>query len=252
MLSEGWQIITEAYNRYSADGILQVIIIASVVILLINEKKEYVKHIAYYTIALVILICMPPISYILNKYFIQDVYFRTFWLVPGALLTAYVIIKAYEKAGRRRGNAIVVTFIVVLMLGGKFVYTNENFVKAENMYKIPDEAIEICEIVTAEGDDVKIVVPEDIVSYIRQYDAGIELMYGRNLGKDVQRGGKFKFLNQLNYEINNIKWMAKYAKRYEVDYLVFPKRVNGSEEIENYSYKLIDETETYCIYKYCE
>lgn len=252
MLSEGWQIITEAYDRYSADGIMQVLVIASVVILLINEKKPYVKHMVYYTIALVILICIPPIAYVLNKYFIQDVYFRVFWLVPGTLLTVYAAVKAYEHANRRRGNAILVTFAAILMLGGKFVYTNENFVKAENRYKIPNEAIEICEIVTTEGEDVKIVVPEDIVAYIRQYNAGIELMYGRNLGKDVQKGGKYKFLNQLNYEIKNIKWMSKYAKLYEVDYIVFPKSINESAGIENYSYKFIAETESYCIFKYYE
>lgn len=252
MLGEGWQVITEAYDRYSADGIMQVLVIASVVILLINEKKPYVKHMVYYTIALVILICIPPIAYVLNKYFIQDVYFRVFWLVPGTLLTVYAVVKAYEHANRRRGNAILVTFVAILMLGGKLVYTNENFVKAENRYKIPNEAIEICEIVTTEGEDVKIVVPEDIVSYIRQYNAGIELMYGRNLGKDVQKGGKYKFLNQLNYGIKNIKWMSKYAKLYEVDYIVFPKSINESADIENYSYKFIAETESYCIFKYYE
>lgn len=253
MLGEGWQIITEAYDRYSADGIMQVLVIASVVILLINEKKPYVKHMVYYTIALVILICIPPIAYVLNKYFIQDVYFRVFWLVPGTLLTVYAVVKAYEHANRRRGNAILVTFAAILMLGGKFVYTNENFVKAENRYKIPNEAIEICEIVTTEGEDVKIVVPEDIVSYIRQYNPKIEMLYGRSLGKDTQRGKKYKLLLQINEELTEPRWVGKYLKNREIDFLIMNKELPNNESLKalnDYGYNIYSETDSYIVLKW--
>lgn len=252
MLGEGWQVITEAYDRYSADGIMQVLVIASVVMLLIKEKNSEIRHLVYYIIATVAILCMPLTAYILNKYFIQNVYFRTFWLVPSALIIACALIKGTEHARRGKGNSVLAVFVIIIVIGGKLVYTNENFVKAENRYKIPNEAIEISDIVTAEGDDVNIAVPEDMVSYIRQYNPKIELLYGRNLGKDKQKGRKYKMLLQLNEELTKPKWLCKHMKENQVDFIVINKQVPSDESLklmQECGYKSYSETESYFILK---
>lgn len=253
MLGEGWQIITEAYDRYSADGIMQVLVIASVVMLLIKEKNSEIRHLVYYIIATVAILCMPLTAYILNKYFIQNVYFRTFWLVPSALIIASALIKGTEHARRRKGNAVLAALVIIIVIGGKFVYTNENFVKAENRYKIPNEAIEICEIVTTEGEDVKIVVPEDIVSYIRQYNSAIEMLYGRSLGKDTQRGKEYKLLLQINEELTEPRWVGGYLKNREIDFLIMNKELPNNESLKalnDYGYNIYSETDSYIVLKW--
>ena len=84
--------------------------------------------------------------------------------------------------------------VLVIAFTGRSMYFGEDsrYTLASNWNKIPTEMYSVCQIILEDGDPSavkKAVVPEEMVSYVRQYTAQIELVFGRrgNLGKRAQR-----------------------------------------------------------------
>lgn len=250
MFQMGWQFAKESYQIYTSYGVIQLLLISSLIVILINEKKKENIHLAYFVIIVLVLILFPPLAFIFGQYFIgSDVYWRVFWLIPSGIIIAMVFTKLIENSRYYKKFIFLICMILVLMLGGKNIFNSDNFTKSTNLYKLPQEVIEICDMVVKEGDEVKMVVPETIVSYIRQYNPDIKMLYGRNLGKDVQRGKKFKVLTQLNSVEPNTKYIAKYAKKQGCNFIVFQNSSMGIEKIEEYGYELYGNTMNYTIFK---
>lgn len=254
MLSSGWQIVLDAYEKYTAGGVMQMLCIATILIIIIKEKDKYLKHLAFYIIALVAIIAIPPIAFVLAEYFIgYDVYWRIFWLVPSVIIVAFGGTRIIEQMNRKAGKRIVFfALLLVIAIGGRSVYRTENFTKSVNLYKLPQEAIDICEMVAPNGGSTKMVVPETIVSYIRQYNSNIKLLYGRNMGKDIQKGKKYKVLLQLNSSEPDYKYIADYCKSNKCEYVVFENSATNMEDMTNYGYELFASTQNYTIFKRIE
>lgn len=250
MFQMGWQFVQESYQIYTSYGVIPLLLISSLLLILINDKRKENIHLAYFVIIVLVLILFPPIAFVFGKYFIgSEVYWRVFWLIPSGIIIALVFAKLIENSRYYKKSVFLLSMILVIILGGKNVFNSDNFTKSTNLYKLPQEVIEICDMVVEEGEEVKIVVPETIVSYIRQYNPDIKMLYGRNLGKDVQRGKKFKVLTQLNSMEPNTKYIAKYAKKQGCNFIVFKDTSMGIEKIEEFGYELYGATKNYSIFK---
>lgn len=250
MFENGLQIIQLAYERYAATGVIQLLLISAVMIILIKDKKKENRQLSYYVIALVVIIFLPPMAHIFGEYFIGvDVYWRVFWLIPSIVVVAYVATMLIEQQNRvSQRNLVFIAVTVLIIIGGRFIYNNENFKKSTNPYKIPQEVIEICDMVESEN-TIKMVVPETIVSYIRQYNPKIDLLYGRNLGKDSKRGKNYQFLLQLNSPEPDILYIAEYARDKECEYVIFENTSTGIEKMIDYGYENYGRTANYTIFK---
>lgn len=254
MFYMGWQFVQEAYQIYTASSVIQLLLISSLVIILMIDKKSENIHLVFYIIAVLVIIFFPPIAYVLAKYFIgDDVYWRVFWLIPSSVIVAFVGTKTLERMGKRSQQRIFfVAILFVIVIGGRNIFNSNNFTKSKNIYKLSQEVVEICEMVAPNGGDTKMVVPETIVSYIRQYNPNINLLYGRNLGKDTQKGKKYKILLQINSNEPDIKYIAKYIKKKDCEYIVFDSSSKGIEKIEQYGYELYGVTDSYSVFKLVE
>lgn len=254
MFQSGWKFVQDAYQIYTSYGIVQLLLISSCIIILISDKKNENLHLVYYCITALAIILFPPIAFVLGKYFIgSDVYWRVFWLIPSSIIIGLVGVKQIERISKcYQKKLFLLAFIMVLVLGGKNIFNSDNYTKSTNSYKLPQEVIELCEMVAPNGGNTKMVVPETIVSYIRQYNPNINLLYGRNLGKDTQKGKKYKILLQLNSSEPDTKYIAKYIKKKDCNYVVFDNSSIGIEEIEQYGYKLYGTTASYTVFKLVE
>lgn len=249
MLQNGWLIIQQAYESYAATGVVQLLLISSVMIILIRDKKKENKHLAYYVIALIIIIFLPPMAYMFGKYLGDEVYWRIFWLIPSVIVIAYAATKLIEQQMKKSTKRMFFCAITILVIfGGKCVYNGENFNKSINAYKLPQEAIDVCDIIAQEG-KARVIVPETIISYIRQYDPQIDMLYGRNLGKDLKRGKTYDLLLQLNSSEPDIAYIAERARERECEYVVFANTSIGIDEMINYGYKNCGSTDDYTVFK---
>ena len=74
--------------------------------------------------------------------------------------------------------------MALIIVTGKNPYVGSQAIyqKAVNMQKLPADACQISNLIAAtrtEGETALAVMPEDLVGYVRQYDASIRLLYGR-------------------------------------------------------------------------
>ena len=158
-----------------------------------------------------------------------SVYWRMFWILPFPLVIAYAFalsLKQVHVSWKRYG--LVLCMAVAIMGTGTLVYTPENFSGAENIYRIPQAAVEVCQIINEDAhehklEERKVIATNDLLPYIRQYDGGILMPYGRNAPKE----GKFqnknckRIYNTINSPEVDFEKLLKYAKKEHCNYLVY-------------------------------
>lgn len=148
--------------------------------LLFTEKNKTRRLLFVIAPVLIIGLFLFPLS---RKYFVAlldgTIYYRVLWTIPYGVIVVYAACRLFEKH-RRIGLCVMA---VLIALSGSLVYKSPYITKAENAYHIPETAVKICKLIAPEeeGDFVKAVVPEELVYFIRQYDAGIRMPYGRDM-----------------------------------------------------------------------
>jgi len=126
-----------------------------------------------------LLFLFPPFHFLFNKLIDEGgTYYRIIWLIPMSITIAYASAMLFIRHHRIG----VIISAILIALCGKIVYQNENVSRASNLYHIPQNVIEICDIIAPnEGEKVEAVVEPELVYYIRQYNTDILLAYGREV-----------------------------------------------------------------------
>ena len=110
--------------------------------------------------------------------------------------------------------------------------------------------IAAADVMHVEGRDVKAVVPGEMLQFIRQYDASIQLAYGRDALVD---GWSNNPLYEA-MEANPVRSYAitDYAKQQGVEYIVLRAGtpIAGSKPIGKYEFSYLTTIENYDIYIY--
>lgn len=176
------------FKLYTGLKLLFVLTLAAWIYLLIKEKNKNLRILFVYAPILILLLFLFPVS---RKVFVASgldgaTYYRVLWTIPMGMITTYGACKFFYKH-KRIGLAVTA---VLIILCGSFVYKSSYISKAENLYHIPDTVIEICELIHPEDDhskdggenvQVMVVVPEELVYFVRQYDSHIRMPYGREM-----------------------------------------------------------------------
>ena len=172
--------IFEQYSRYTGTGVFMVLFFVGLVFLAVTEND---KEKAGYTVLLhgsvwmAIIIFIPLLYVVYTRLVDAGTYWRFFWLIPMGIGLAYV---GTELINDHRVMGFLL-IVLVLLLGGNLVYTSDyTFEKAENEYQIPQEVIDLSEIIeTHECPVKKAAFPLELLIFIRQYDVDITMPYGR-------------------------------------------------------------------------
>ena len=163
---------------YYGDGVfLKFFLIASVYLFVVDKDM---RRKMMYPISLIAFFLLNPIIY---KYIFQKIiYWRLLWIFPGAILVGVAITKIIKSI-----NVGIVKWAVLglaaygIVAFGTNVYQKEWYSKTDNFYKLPNEAVEIVDVILDIDDNSKCVMPEELFSYVRQYSGDMELLYGRNV-----------------------------------------------------------------------
>jgi hypothetical protein len=247
MISEGWETVKTAAEWYFSNGYIWVCLCFSLIFIILSRpKKKYSVFIAWYIILIGIICLNPIVAYILTRMGLDGVYWRIFWIMPIGCIIACAFVKGtYHISKRAIRVEVSCICILVLILSGKFVYTSENFQKATNIYKIPDDVIEVSDYLE---DNSKIIAPDDILIWIRTYNPTIELLYGRQALFFGGRPEQEEVKSLLECEIWNAEEIANLAQTCECQYIVVAKVQQVEGDWENFGYFLDRETENYLIY----
>ncbi len=187
-------------------------------------------------------------------------YYRLLWLMPQYIVLAYaacLILNKIKNDAVKRATFVIMLLVIVFT--GKYVYTEGVYMKkAENLYHIPQDVIDICELVAPEDEEERVTVafPEELTWFVRQYDSNILMPYGADY---IEEGylepvyNAYKNVEEVNgVGIVNADQLIE-ATRFNVCfYVVVPEDTETrkmSKDLKTLGLELVDKVGHFYVYK---
>lgn len=248
MLTEYIDTIKSSYEQFIGGGMYFALFLVSMLYIFLKEKDKKKRiFFVYFPILVFAVITNPVFNALSSVVFTVNTYYRLFWLLPLGTVIAYAAVLVVNEGKKQIEKvAIFCSLIIIIALSGKFYFdTKGTFIEMGNLYKVPDESVLVAQLIGIdEEENKKALVPGELTPYIRQIDATIELLYGREPDTAYWN-------NPLATELDNgnVEYIAKVLEEKECQYVVFKRATVMREPIQNYGFEMINETENYVIYK---
>lgn len=243
--------IFEIYEDYSGTSMIFVWFLISIFYLWIAEKDKNIKMMFCYVMSLIgVLFFCPLFAYASMRFFLDSqTYYRVIWMLPMGIVVSYAAVKLATSVPSVRNRKIfVVCIILAIATTGQFIYSNKSVSIGENPYKLPTDVIKVADIMRVEGRTVKAAVPAEMLQFIRQYDAGINLAYGRDA---LVEGWSGNPLYDAMESTPIRSWLVSdTAKQQGVEYLVIRTGtpIAGSRPLSDYEFSYLTTAGAYDIY----
>ena len=239
--------ILEIFQKFTGSGFLTILYLLTLLYLWTSEKNSTFRAIFVYgASAIQLLFFLPPFFY---GYQLLDegTYYRILWLLPMTVTIAYAVVKIL---GRYPVGSIVVGAVMV-MICGKCVYSNGYVTVAENAYHIPQEVIEVCDIIMPEENEERVtgVFPDDLIHFVRQYSSRIKMVYGRDYLAPDWIYGDHPMRTVMNQEEIRISELVRLATEQKCQYIILEKKKEIIGDFERLNVSKIGETANYDIYR---
>lgn len=249
LLEEFWQSAAMYWGNWRIGALF-----LAILLLLLCWKKlgEYRKGFLVLAAVLLVLVYNPFAKYFWSKVMQEHLYWRMFWILPAVPVMAFVMTGLLQRKAVWKNLLLGVLVVAAIAVCGKNVYTNGNFTKAENRFKLPQEAVMIADYMLTEDGETKAIVPEAVFCYIRQYSSRISLLYGRDIigfTSPVKNKRFHKVYEEMESDRPNVRTIMLAAKKYKCQYVVYDsaKILRGNPE--NYGYELKTQIGRFLIYR---
>ena len=139
----------------------------------------------------------------------------------------------------------------MIVLCGNYVYNSEYITVAENSYHIPDEVIEVCDmILPKEGEErVTGVFPDELIHFVRQYTTSIQMVYGRDYLAPDWKYGDHPLREAMNREKIQAFRVVTLANKANCHYIILKRDKEIIGNLKNFNVELVGETENYKVYR---
>lgn len=252
MMSDQLKMAFQWVLEYNGESYHMLLMLLALLYIFFKKERDFnrrlfVGHCAIFT---AVYFC-PVFSWAITRFIGELVYFRVLWILPLPIVLAYVMGKIWLEAKKKwKRGVLLAGFAVMLTITGKFIYLEDNpFEPRSNWEKVPSSPAAICEIVNAnrfEDDWVLLAAPEDMVPYIRIYDASINQVYGRK-GR-IWPGGK-AIVKILDDEIIDYDKLCTTMRKISCNFLVLPEGEGRIENLTERQFQVIGQVGSYLVYK---
>lgn len=260
-MRQAFETAYSMYMNYNGFGMHMALFFASLIFLLIQKKDKEKKFLFVGYALLFFIICFFPLTAkIIMEYCVgADVYWRMFWLLPTAVVTAYAGVLAISQVGSRLWRYLTLgVLLAVVVLSGTNLYNGAIFQTKENHYKLPQNTIDICDIVERDAQEngietMKLITTNELVSSIRQYDASILMPYGNEAikGLTVSSNDAAQIFRIMSADTKDWESLSYYAAAENCNYLAYPSDDTVTQEIAQYGFIEIGMTTNgYTVYRY--
>lgn len=252
-----FKLTLQKYNEFQGGGAQMAVFWLSVLLLFADSryrKNRQISGLLRYILLFVIVFFCPISAGIIMKYCIGNlVYWRMLWLLPEVVVIAYIFTRLTMDTGGIRRVLAVLGCIGLMMATGTGFYQIIRPVKGANADNLPDASIDICEFLEQSreqfGDEeIRVIVPDELVCSIRQYNATIKMPYGRDVLKGESTHPIHDVLVQspLQSEL-----LAYRAEQYGCNYLVYPISEDGGveKELEQAGFECLNQVRGYSVFR---
>ena len=211
------------------------------------EKDRHRRAILVYAPTLLLAAFFCPLF---RKVFVRvledsETYYRLLWLLQMSLVTAYGFIKLM---GRHRKIGLLI-MCAAIAAGGDYVYDSINISKAQNAYHLPQEVIDIVDMIEPEEGRIKVLMPGELLQYVRQYSTDIELPYGREMM--IERWDYYDAMYEAmeKTEVIDTPYFVELARGYPCAYVILRNDRQVKESLTDYGFEVYGQVGIYVIYK---
>jgi len=237
------------FKLYTGLKLLFALTLFAWIYLLITEKERRNRLMLVYAPLIIILLFLFPLS---RKFFVAagldgETYYRILWTIPMGIITIFGFCRLFER--HRRIGLVVTAALIVLC--GKYVYKSEYISKAENLYHIPDTVVKICDLIEPENPDTRVsaVMPPELIHYVRQYSARINMPYGREMLVPQWKYYNAVYEAMEGTEVVDIDVLLKATRDEYCQYIVLAPGRQTEQEPEECGLVLVGEIDGYRIYE---
>lgn len=236
------------WQNISGSGILTALYVCALIFLFFHEKENYKRILLIYLPLFWIAILLLPFTYHLVAEIIdEELYYRFFWMLPMTLVIAYTLVQLYHLYQGRYKKLVAVVLAAVIMVSGDFVYNNWRYSKAENIYHVPECVVQICDLMHIEGREVMALFPMELMQYVKQYDSGVCMPYGRNV-LVADWNIEHSLYELMEAEVVDATALGEQALECACVYIVMHKDREMSGTLEDSGYGLITTIQEYRVY----
>lgn len=211
------------------------------------EKDRHRRAVFVYAPTLLLVMFFCPLF---RKLFVRllddsETYYRLLWLLQMSLVSAYGVIRLCA-AHRRIGTALA---CLLILFGGDYVYDSEHISKAENAYHLPQETVDIAEMIEPQEGRITVLVPADLIYYIRQYSSNIELPYGREMliSRWAYHHPMYEAMEEA--EVIETETFVELAREYPCAYIILKEDRETTEPLTAYGYEVYGQVDEFVIYR---
>ena len=239
--------ILEIFQRFTGSGFLTILYLLTLLYLWISEKNPTFRAVFVYGASVIQVLFFLPLFFYGYELLDGGTYYRVLWLLPMTVTIAYAAVKIL---GRYPAGSIVIGAFMVILCG-KYVYNNEYITWAENGYHIPQEAIEVCEIIMPGEEEERVmgVFPDELIHFIRQYSSRIRMVYGRDYLAPDWIYGDHPLRSVMNQEEIRISELVRLATEQKCQYIILEKDKEIIGDFKRLNVLKIGETTNYDIYR---
>ena len=240
-------VIFKNYMGFHENGYLAGIYVFVLLYLWLTEKDKRRRAVFVYAPTILLLMFFCPLF---RKVFVRiledsETYYRLLWLLQMSIVSAYGMIRLCGRH-RRIGLAVMCVAIVAC---GNYVYDSEHITRAENAYHLPQEAIDIVDLIEPEEGRITVLVPADLIYYVRQYSTNIELPYGREMliARWDYHHAMYEAMEQA--EVIETEAFAELTRQYPCAYVILKEDRKTDKPLTECGFVLYDQVGDYLIYK---
>ena len=240
-------VVFKNYMGFHENGYLAGIYLFVLLYLWLTEKDKKRRAIFVYAPTLLLALFFCPLF---RKVFVRiledsETYYRLLWLLQMSLVSAYGLMKLCGRH-RRIGLAVICVAIVAC---GDYVYDSEHITKAQNTYHLPQEAIDIVDLIEPEEGRITVLVPADLIYYVRQYSTNIELPYGREMliARWDYHHAMYEAMEEA--EVIETESFVELTREYPCAYVVLKEDREMTKPLTDYGFTLYDQVGEYLIYQ---
>lgn len=239
--------ILTIFQNYTGNGFLTILYMLALLYLWMAEKNKTPRAIFVYGATVIQILFFIPLFYYGYQLLDEGTYYRILWVLPMTVTIAYAAVKIL---GRYPMGSIVIG-LCMIMICGKYVYSNSYISKAQNPYHIPQEVIEVCDMMRPAEDEerVKGVFPDELIHFVRQYTSDILMAYGRDYLAPDWIYGDHPLRQVMNQEKIRISELVSLATEENCQYIIVERKKEFIGSFEKHQVVKIGETLNYDIYR---
>ncbi len=175
----GKEFVLECFKRFQGEGVFFVPFVIAVIAFLWISGKKARRSAGGYLLVLGLSVYNPlVITFIIEKLHLSDEYYRFLWMLPVTVFLAWFaawLVRRFSKPLLQAG--VCAACMLLLALPGKSILAR-GLAVAENIYKIPDEVMEISAVLheISGKEEITVYADFDLAVLFNQYDPSCHMV----------------------------------------------------------------------------